>query len=366
MDDGFDFGYSERRQKSSPPPQPLEPAPSGYLGRKRTHSHMELESSPSPPWDFFHDDFTLRSEPNNDRRHPRVSGLHLSSLPNMPPTQPRRFAGDGLDYRRPVSSTTRRPSQAAIIDLTDDDPATPASNTRPAVEGWQRSYGAQRLPRSEREIIHLDDDDDVQQLQPPSGPSESPDVQFISSRTRDRDRPNPSASHNNTSTTDDVQFVRSNTRPTTPGHWTAMTLAWELADGRNQLAHLRHHLERMTNMRAPLVPPRAVNVGRRGRGNGAPPSIVGVGALPPRGMDYGTVGFEVATGAPAPAAAPPTYSAPPPAPEGFTRSPTDEGPLICPNCDNELCVGESELQRQVWIIKSCGHVRAPLLVRSVR
>ena len=52
----------------------------------------------------------------------------------------------------------------------------------------------------------------------------------------------------------------------------------------------------------------------------------------------------------------PTYDPPPPAQEGFTRSPEEEDVLICPNCDDELGVGENDMKRQVWVVKACGHV----------
>jgi hypothetical protein len=48
---------------------------------------------------------------------------------------------------------------------------------------------------------------------------------------------------------------------------------------------------------------------------------------------------------------------PPPAPRaGFTRAPRPADLLVCPNCDDELSVGDSERKRAVWVVKSCGHV----------
>jgi hypothetical protein len=75
-------------------------------------------------------------------------------------------------------------------------------------------------------------------------------------------------------------------------------------------------------------------------------------------LDFEHVGFDLGMGARPPAQPPaPTYNAPPPASDGFTRSPEEEGALVCPNCEEELCVGEDEVKRQVWIVKLCGHVR---------
>jgi hypothetical protein len=50
------------------------------------------------------------------------------------------------------------------------------------------------------------------------------------------------------------------------------------------------------------------------------------------------------------------------APEGFTRSPAEGDDLVCPNCDDELCTGDSDLKKQVWIVKGCGHVSSPPLL----
>lgn len=51
-----------------------------------------------------------------------------------------------------------------------------------------------------------------------------------------------------------------------------------------------------------------------------------------------------------------TYSPPPEPRTGFTRCPTEDATLVCPNCGEELGAGEDDLKRQVWVVKSCGHV----------
>jgi len=53
---------------------------------------------------------------------------------------------------------------------------------------------------------------------------------------------------------------------------------------------------------------------------------------------------------------PASYSAPEAATEGFTRSPQDDDILICPKCHDVLCEGNTDLKKQVWAVKSCGHV----------
>ncbi|KAK3044225.1 hypothetical protein LTS18_001847, partial [Coniosporium uncinatum] len=77
-------------------------------------------------------------------------------------------------------------------------------------------------------------------------------------------------------------------------------------------------------------------------------------------MDYGSAAFDlgldrIGTAARGPAP-PPTYEAPPKAPEGFTRSPEEDDVIVCPNCGDELMTGETETKRQIWVVKTCGHV----------
>ena len=74
-------------------------------------------------------------------------------------------------------------------------------------------------------------------------------------------------------------------------------------------------------------------------------------------LNFGVVGFDLGYGGGHQAEPPPaTYEAPPPAPEGFTRSPEENDVLVCPNCDSELCKGDDDIKKQVWIAKKCGHV----------
>lgn len=53
---------------------------------------------------------------------------------------------------------------------------------------------------------------------------------------------------------------------------------------------------------------------------------------------------------------PPTYDPPSPPRVGYTRNPREEDILLCPNCEEELGVGENDIKKQVWVIKKCGHV----------
>ena len=51
-----------------------------------------------------------------------------------------------------------------------------------------------------------------------------------------------------------------------------------------------------------------------------------------------------------------TYKPPSPPPEGFTRNAQEDDVVVCPNCDEELGMGD-EIKQQIWAVKNCGHVR---------
>jgi hypothetical protein len=72
-------------------------------------------------------------------------------------------------------------------------------------------------------------------------------------------------------------------------------------------------------------------------------------------LDFRAVAFQLELTRDLPVS--PIYQAPPAAPKGFTRSAKEADVLVCPNCGDELCAGEVELKKQVWIVKGCGHVR---------
>jgi hypothetical protein len=76
-------------------------------------------------------------------------------------------------------------------------------------------------------------------------------------------------------------------------------------------------------------------------------------------MDYDLIALGDGALRPPPAPrAPPTYEAPEPAREGYTRSPDQAEMCVCPNCGDELGKGETEEKRSVFFVKACGHVRS--------
>ncbi|QIW95231.1 hypothetical protein AMS68_000749 [Peltaster fructicola] len=80
-------------------------------------------------------------------------------------------------------------------------------------------------------------------------------------------------------------------------------------------------------------------------------------------MDYMAPAFDLGTGG-YQQPGPQSYESPEPPPEGFTRNPAPNEEVVCPNCGNELAVGESDLQRQVWAIKQCGHAYCGTCVQT--
>jgi hypothetical protein len=209
-------------------------------------------------------------------------------------------------------------------------------------------------------IIDLDNGDEEWNVDAPAPEPSSPEIEFISSRTiPGRRLPPPTG---NVSDGDEVEFVRSNALPEAEQRRrqrnqeldNVMDLFGTL-NGR--FTHLRAQVDRFHaqinrtrhSFNEPIAPTRGVSRGRHPH--------VHVGAFMAPVLDFDVVGFNIGPGAREAPAPPPTYSAPPKAPEGFTRSPEEEGgALICPNCEEELCVGSDETKRQVWIVKGCGHV----------
>ncbi|KAF2004222.1 hypothetical protein P154DRAFT_51431 [Amniculicola lignicola CBS 123094] len=313
MDGDLGFGFSSSHQK-------------------RTHNQMENDGTPSPTWPTLqHHRLSVSREPSVSS-HPQVSGLHLPPhFNNMPPAPQRRYPGDGLDFRRPAGMA-RNDSPAAVIDLTADDAGPSASsNSRPSQ--YRPTARAQRGPRHPRDIINIDEDDSL----PP--PPDSPEIEFISSRRLDpptrRDPPSFTIPDE-----EDAGF-----------EITGVQAVPEERRRRGQFEEMMGMLGVRGNFegRPPVPPPRGQRH-RSQRGHGH----VHVGFIPPD-LNFDMVGFDMVVNPPAPAPPPPTYDAPVAAPEGFTRSPVEDDVLVCPNCGDELCTGDTDQKKQVWIVKGCGH-----------
>jgi hypothetical protein len=371
--------------------------------RARIHDHSNAFRF------HYRRDPSIPSHTANDRpasagaARPNTSGLHLPGLGDMASSAPRRFAGDGFDYRRPAGSSREQAAAPVdlsgddddedmqidlsrdedVIDLTADDSGYGASqdgnsggrrnrneeaNAQPSNQSGRTNNGPRRLPRGMDIIIDLDNGDEEWRLASPV-PAEpgSPDIEFISSRPLDQ----PHRAHQpglgrSNSDGDEVEFVRANPLPedevrrrqTREMNRTIGAIDL-LGNMHGSFNHLRAQVDRfhaqmnrtVANFRqGPVPPPRGAP---RARGH------VHVGFAAPGMLDFDMVAFDLGI-EPAPRAQPPpaTYEAPSEAPEGFTRSPEEEGDLVCPNCEEELCVGDDDVKKQVWIVKTCGHVRS--------
>jgi hypothetical protein len=383
---------------------------------------------------------------------------------NSPPRIPRfHYPGDGLDFRRPVMSTSvneREPSvderseRPVVIDLTDETggdtsqdrlsiPLRGASRSERANAGSSR---AQRLPRWDRTLINSPSsgEEEAYNTTPPRHAPRNFNLpgrhhpQFSSLR-----RPAPVPSLPPEMDNEDVQVVASQAAPhrqrrtvsrrSTPAQVRSVTphpgsqnqyidLTQEEDD---DVVHLDTRQRDDATNRDQPVP--TANVGTRGlaigdianllreqggniggrlmqrlggfagfqgelqaqqqafdhfqhnHGNharhhhhhhhhhhahrhqghrmaGAPVGNLGgllqMGAPPV--MNFGMTGFDIGMGMNREVT--PKYE-PPPGPEkGFTRSPGEDEVVVCPNCGDELAMGDTEMKQEIWAIKTCGHV----------
>jgi hypothetical protein len=320
--------------------------------------------------------YARRSSPELPRHTPaadsaarqHTSGLHLPRLDNMASSEPRRYAGDGFDFRRPAGYRQEQEARPLdfgeeqdeahvdlsrdedIIDLTADDSGHGLSQGGANNNEEQRTRPPPRLPRGMDIVINLDNGDE--DWTPVAQRAGSPEIEFISSRALPPRRD------------DEVEFVRSQPLPIDEQRRRRdeqLDRALDLL-GSNDIGGRFQHLHAQLNRfhtqvhrqaadlraaRAPVVPPRNASHGRQ---------RVHVGFAPPGLLDFGMVGFDMNDARNQPPPPAPTYLAPPDAPDGFTRSPEEEGELVCPNCEEELCIGEDDLKKQVWIVRYCGHV----------
>ena len=259
-----------------------------------------------------------------------------------------RFPGDGLDFRTPViSSSTPVPD---IIDLTGDQ-----ENTPPEPVSNRRSSSIGRPTRPQRQdIIDLEGGDD-----------EEVDITEASGEVTEDE-----------GGSSDVEILYTNQiRPPSPPRLprasrTLPALPPTLGAG----AGWTHFSSLFQHM--PII---GGNSYRPAMGNGEGTQHQhGVRAFRfsgqvireefadddvfrPMGfrlpaLDFETTAFHIGRHEPPQRPSPPRYTAPSPVAEGFTRTLKDDDVPVCPHCDAELGVGETDLQKQVWVVKSCGHV----------
>ncbi|KAK3700770.1 hypothetical protein LTR37_015742 [Vermiconidia calcicola] len=391
------------------------------------------------------------------------------------------YPGDGLDFRRPVMSSSAFPrdtngnerrSNAPVIDLTAED-ATQESRgserhntSRAAADaGTAGSSRAQRLPRFGRALIEIESSGDEREehdtsnlpgasylalpplpprtrpqyshlrrpVRPPSPPANMDDVEFVEARPLSRPQtlsrqPTPGAATtrggprsvtpyptNMASTSaidlteedDDVVLLNARqreganlARPDATGGVGTRSLTDR---GYEQIGHIANILrEGGANFGGRLMqrlqgfggldgeiraqqqafehfnhnhPPwnahadphprisfeqrRAQEraIARRGAAGVAGGQLNFGGVAPVGGMpgmmDYGMTGFDMGLGGNRPPT--PKYSPPLEPAHGFTRSPEQDEVVVCPNCGDELAMGDNDKKQEVWVVKGCGH-----------
>ncbi|KAJ6081345.1 hypothetical protein N7499_006219 [Penicillium canescens] len=276
-------------------------------GPKRTYHEMSEESDGTTRavWDqHFH--------PPRDR--PQNQSI---SLP--------RFRGDGYDYRRPVRSS----NDPEVVDLTRESESPPQSRsvdlTLPSPTQPRTSL---RFPQ---DILHIPQtnahdviDVDAEPTSDPAGASSSsPDVQFVGATTRPR--------------------------PLEPRPYNDIWSHMSRLSGRSEAAERR--------------PTRNwYNRSRWAEEEEFRP--MSIGDFLPVGLDYGLTGFPInpsldaqrpQEGSTRSSSREESYKSPEPAPKGFTRTISDYDVAICPNCHEELGVGEGS-KGQIYVSRKCGHV----------
>ncbi|KAL9086481.1 MAG: hypothetical protein Q9165_007097 [Trypethelium subeluteriae] len=294
---------------------------------------------------------------------------HSSNAFTSRPTRPPRFDRDIIDVEDYITQEPSSQSQPQPIDLTQDD-GSPAAPTAP------------RAPSPEVEFVSS------RQISPPPGPLEfisgptslgqsiadflgsyspfnltSPHHRALAILNRESQHHPTARLRRHVQGLDDLSGPISlatlasgsssttTTTTTTSSSVVHPTSFHDLTGGvvpRHHHHHHHHHHHRGTERGIRVATPAAV-------GPGATPLVhIGIGP-----EDYESVGFDLgyAGGDGRQRRMKEMLEPPPPARDGFTRSPGEEDVLVCPNCGDELGDGgEGTLKVQVWIVKGCGHV----------
>lgn len=248
--------------------------------------------------------------------------------------------------------------QQNVIDLTEDSsPVNHRVHLDPDVRAVS-STRATRPPRFPRDIIDLEEQENTSSTAAVRGGS--PEIEFVSSR------PLPPTIRNRSPSIGRQHGRRNadpgqNLRPPESNHSRPTGAWWEL---RNQVSRVQQSLQhppRMHHLNALLRRDMPTQTPPRNQFSDTESDTIfvntGHDTILPGQLDFSTQGFLMGD-VPRPPPPPPTYDAPSPPRPDFTRSPREDDVVVCPNCEEELGIGEDESKRQVWVIKSCGHVCA--------
>ena len=237
-------------------------------------------------------------------------------------------------------------STQQVIDLTEDRSSpVAAQNVPPAFTHSEGQRSAQRPPRFDRDIISIDDqEDEAVDLR-----DDSPEIQFLTSRARSRSLSTTRQSRHQST------FRQRRDTPAALSPMLRPQISLRITG-----TPLGIHGQQSAGFLPPLTARVNTHTHRMHEDELFEwENLSGGNTEVPAHLDYLAAAFDL--GQPArrqPLPQLPTYTPPAPAQEGFTRSPKEDDVLVCPNCDDELGLGDDETKRQVWVVKACGHVGA--------
>ncbi|KAL8801395.1 MAG: hypothetical protein Q9182_004509 [Xanthomendoza sp. 2 TL-2023] len=263
----------------------------------------------------------------------------------MPTLPTFRFAGDGLDFRTPAPAR----ESPQIIDLTND---TEVQHTRPnsSTTPFQTTHNRPPI----RNFIDIDEESTRATI---DSSSQSPDIQLLEVRsvrsqnasdTEARRRPEARQARSHSTLRPPVSSHTDHPdhHPISVGGWT----------GQRQHAQGHRHAPQSS-----LHVHQFLHSNHHHGHHHAPADVLFMhenrDIILPGDLDFVTQGFrmgDVPVRQPQPA--PPTYDAPSPARQGFTRSPKEEDVLVCPNCEDELGTGKDDIKRQVSTVENAQEV----------
>ena len=236
-------------------------------------------------------------------------------------------------------------STQQVIDLTDDRSSPVAAQTvPPTFTHSEGQRGAQRPPRFDRDIISIDD----QEHEAVDLREDSPEIQFLTSRPRSRSLSSTRHARHQSTLRQRRHTPAARSPVRRPQVSLRITGAPVEAHGQQNADWLFHPFAARVNTNTPRTHEDELL-------DWLPSGNIEL----PTQMDYFAPAFDLehpTRRQPQPRL--PTYGPPAPAQEGFTRTPNEDDVLVCPNCDDELGLGDDEVKRQVWVVKACGHVCA--------
>lgn len=266
-----------------------------------------------------------------------------SSHPHNEPRQPYDNMADG--NRVHITPSLQHQTSRTIIDLTDDldvPESQPESQNR---RSSQRSSGPPQLERSDRttlgDIISIDSDGDD-------------DIEIVSERQLPRPLPAPPIWRQATA----HGHYHHNLSPRRPREVRSIF--------GDTLAHHEHNQRVYQNFASIMQEGFVARLG----------FAAGFTAQPIQQRMPGQMNYQHHAFARSEPSRKEEHVPPPPAREGFTRSPKEDDVVVCPACDGELMVGPEEQDTSVpnkkpggkqrskkdreehpfWVVRECGHV----------